>query len=584
MIDRRANVNAEGWMGATPLHDAAQHGRADVATLLVGRGADVDARRRDRRDTPLHWAATEAVARLLVGHGADIEARDWVGRMPLHWAAQFGHDATARYLIGVGATVDARADRPPTANRLLSAIAKRVTAVFKSDQREIVGGRKDPGYTGVTPLHWAAQEGKAEVATALLEHGADANARAHDGRTPLHKAAFRGHHAVVELLVRVGADPNVRDNDGQTPIHAAQRQETRDLLRRLAGPAGPADVPLTTTPADLRLPLDRVCVHPDGREAVAVAHNAVLSRWLLERPPRMLTGLLTSHPWVTDLTVLPDGQSFLAVSPAGVEVRRWDDLRLVGTFDPQGGSWSRPTAVAASPDGRWVAVADGPEELLLLDRVTGQVTDRVESGERTMAVRFSPDSRLLATACSFQGGGSVRLDAVGDDGRLTRLAQLERSDRDTPPGRFVDTLARLAFGPDGRHLALFETSAVGHRNRPAGWRGDVVLFEVEGPRWLWSASIDAGVTGDKRSIADAGHPMGFVTDVVFADPGLIACGATRGAVLFYSAATGSLVAKSVVHDDAAVKALAHDLASGLVWAGLEDGGLVPIEVPSGGEG
>src|SRR5690242_2037081 len=39
LIEKGADVNAAGWMGATPLHEAAGEGRADVVELLIGSGA-----------------------------------------------------------------------------------------------------------------------------------------------------------------------------------------------------------------------------------------------------------------------------------------------------------------------------------------------------------------------------------------------------------------------------------------------------------------------------------------------------------------------------------------------------------------
>jgi len=76
LLDAGWKIESPGWMGATPLHGAAQRGLADVALALIRRGADVDARRPDRRDSPLHFAADAEVARVLIEHGADIEARD----------------------------------------------------------------------------------------------------------------------------------------------------------------------------------------------------------------------------------------------------------------------------------------------------------------------------------------------------------------------------------------------------------------------------------------------------------------------------------------------------------------------------
>lgn len=47
-----------------------------------------------------------------------------------------------------------------------------------------------------------------EIASALLEHGADANVESKAGFTPLHLSAQKGHHDMTNLLVEHGADPN----------------------------------------------------------------------------------------------------------------------------------------------------------------------------------------------------------------------------------------------------------------------------------------------------------------------------------------------------------------------------------------
>ena len=73
---------------------------------------------------------------------------------------------------------------------------------------------------GSTPLHAAARWGTADVVTALLDAGADPNARTEDGGfTPLqHAAANKGSAevvtAVVTALVRAGANPMTRNAVG----------------------------------------------------------------------------------------------------------------------------------------------------------------------------------------------------------------------------------------------------------------------------------------------------------------------------------------------------------------------------------
>ena len=67
---------------------------------------------------------------------------------------------------------------------------------------------------GWTPLHEACCLGNAEIAEALLKHGADTQARCKDGTTPMHKAARAGNAAVIALLLQAGADDSAVDKVG----------------------------------------------------------------------------------------------------------------------------------------------------------------------------------------------------------------------------------------------------------------------------------------------------------------------------------------------------------------------------------
>ena len=77
------------------------------------------------------------------------------------------------------------------------------------------------GDSGVNPLYFAAVEGTAEAVRALIEDGADVNARAWNRATPLHAAASNDAADTIGVLIAAGADIHARDDDGLTPLHMA---------------------------------------------------------------------------------------------------------------------------------------------------------------------------------------------------------------------------------------------------------------------------------------------------------------------------------------------------------------------------
>lgn len=532
-------VDHPGWMGGTPLHRAAERGLPEVVLTLIRHGASVNARRPERKDAPLHFAAEAQTAALLIQHGAEVEPLDWSGRSPLHWAAQFGRPDVAALLIEHGAEVHRPAD------------------------------------DGATPLHWASQEGHAEVVRVLLRAGAEVDRRDGHGRTPLHRAAWRGRVEVVDILLGAGADPCARNNGGQTPLHEAESNGHEETAKRLTDAQGRStrtDRILSDPPTGGLLDLTRIRIHPTRPEAVTVADEARLHRWTLGESPNCASGLQSHHAWFADIAVDPQGDVFAVATPdSTIELRRWNDLGLVDEILVDSENRGGLQALDISPDGRWIAVADSSERVRLIERATGRIVATQEAGERTYSIRFDPTSRLLAVACSFQGGAHVRIDRI-EGGRLASATELDRSDHRTPGDRFVDTLAHLAFSPDGGSLALFETSAIYHDARPRGWRGDVALYDTETWSLRWSASVDAKATGDSRPLDLAGHEMGFLTEIAFVDDETLACGSTNGWILFYGVADGKLRERIQVHPEAPVASLAVDATRRTLWAALGTGG------------
>jgi ankyrin repeat protein len=150
-----------------------------------------------------------ALARLLRDQPALLEYRmpDADGFQLLHWAARCGTPAALGLLLEHGAPLDA-----PNGH-------------LAED-----GSRFLPG---ATPLLVACEAGCEDLALALLEAGADADARVPGGgETALHLAAGQGMALLLEALIGAGADldamsPRLSYDDqlgnfsGNTPLHAA---------------------------------------------------------------------------------------------------------------------------------------------------------------------------------------------------------------------------------------------------------------------------------------------------------------------------------------------------------------------------
>lgn len=125
-------------------------------------------------------------------------------------------------------------------------------------------GRKERE-TGYTALHYACQYGMAKLVAALLDQGAEIEAKTRDlilqnavvqpgGQTPLHLAARGGEAEIVELLLSRAADTAARDFDGATPAAAALLQHQPAMAERIARAASmplPSDDDLAAISRDL---------------------------------------------------------------------------------------------------------------------------------------------------------------------------------------------------------------------------------------------------------------------------------------------------------------------------------------------
>ena len=98
-----------------------------------------------------------------------------------------------------------------------------------------------------TSIYEAAEKGKIREVKLYLAAGTDVNAKDNnDGWIPLHYAAYNGRKEIAELLISQGADMNANDVGGRTPLDLAIQSisfpkghpETADLLRKHGGKTG----------------------------------------------------------------------------------------------------------------------------------------------------------------------------------------------------------------------------------------------------------------------------------------------------------------------------------------------------------
>ena len=198
LADAGADVNAPDPAGDTPLMNATRVGRIDAVTVLLDRGATINATDATFQQTALMVAVREnhpEVVKLLIGRGASVKAKTRIGRTP-PWVLPnsvpgFGH--------GIGIVrggLPTRGSRPPI-----------------------------PG--GMTPLLYAARDGRLDIVQMLLDAGADINERDANDIPALIAAITNNHPDVAHFLIDRGADIKAVDWYGRTPLWAAV--ETRNM-------------------------------------------------------------------------------------------------------------------------------------------------------------------------------------------------------------------------------------------------------------------------------------------------------------------------------------------------------------------
>ena len=216
--------------GKTALMMASEAGHTDVVSILLQKGADVNAQ--DIKGwTAVFYASLFRRVEIrikqgqlleeLIKSGASINHTDSYGNSGLHLAAKFCNPYGVRTLLEKGANpkILNKDGQMPIHTVVVHGSANTVVEFLPYDCLEV----KDS--SGRTPLLLAALEGRWEMIGTLISHGANIKARDSRGRTALHLAAFSGHAQVVKELIGAGARLDAKDSRGKTPLDIAIEQK-----------------------------------------------------------------------------------------------------------------------------------------------------------------------------------------------------------------------------------------------------------------------------------------------------------------------------------------------------------------------
>jgi len=146
-------------------------------------------------------------------------------------------------------------------------------------------------YAGDTALHIAAAGYRLEIASMLLDAGADASAaKNHRSSQPLHYASD-GHVEsnswdakrqvrMIELLLKSGADIHARDKNGATPLHRAVRTRCADAVKCLLNAGSDATLKNKPGSTPFHLAVQNTGRGGSGAEKAKTAQREIIQSFL----------------------------------------------------------------------------------------------------------------------------------------------------------------------------------------------------------------------------------------------------------------------------------------------------------------
>lgn len=462
LVTTRADANAAGAAGETPLMSAAAAGSLDAMKWLVEKGADVNAQNAFG-SMALVWSATDlAKVKFLVEHGANANAATKTGRTAAFVAAMSAPSAEiVRYLVSHGADLKAK-DGFGNTMLTAAAVGDDVETV-----RMALDAGVDPnavGATRVSPLVYAAYNGNPAVVSLLLSKGANANAAANtpimfpadapksgpialSAITPLLAGTASGSLPVVKALLDAGANVNAKDGRNMTALMlAVSTNHQNPAIIRLMLDRG-ADPAIQSNVGETAADWARKLGGPNGIEALKLS-------------PRQAPATDTRSAAVPDVrTAAERAMALLETSSQ----KFFESSGCVSchhqNITDMAAAESRAKGLKVSADAiiaRMKMLGDGPPPQMLLERMDIGVPEILAQALAGLAALGHPadavTDKLVANVAAAQAvdGSWHAQNGAGDrppaeEGFITRTALCIRALKAYgPPGRGQEMSERIA--------------------------------------------------------------------------------------------------------------------------------------------
>jgi len=234
------DINSINATGQTALHIAAIKDLADIAAVLLARGAEVDLQDA-QGNTALNLAVKNGsvgILPVLIQYNASLFVSDKQGKSPLQTALQQNPEIIPKLIT------QANVGRQDAAgNTVLHLAASQGLENLADILLKLGAGTGTRNLQGLSPLDEALQFAQSlphsKIAWKLTRQGSpapndknvdyfwraaqadNANMTFEQGTSALHLAAARGHTGLLKMLTTQGASVQATDLPGNTPLHSA---------------------------------------------------------------------------------------------------------------------------------------------------------------------------------------------------------------------------------------------------------------------------------------------------------------------------------------------------------------------------